>query len=52
LPADWQEACSRAGEARTERVVRDYIAGMTDRFAILEHQRIFGSRIELHSGEP
>jgi dGTPase len=27
-----------AGRART---VADYIAGMTDRYAILEHQRLF-----------
>jgi dGTP triphosphohydrolase len=33
-------------------VARDYIAGMTDRFAILEHQRIFGREMELRSGQP
>ena len=28
-----------------ERVVADYLAGMTDRFAIREHQRITGRRL-------
>lgn len=29
------------GEARTARVIADYIAGMTDRYAIAEHARLF-----------
>ncbi len=29
------------GEAGRARAVADYIAGMTDRYAILEHQRLF-----------
>jgi len=37
LPADPQ--------ARTARVVADYIAGMTDRFALREHERITGQRL-------
>ncbi len=32
-------------EARTARVVADYIAGMTDRFALREHERITGQRL-------
>lgn len=47
MPADWQEAAGRAGEERTAQVVRDYIAGMTDRFALVEHARIFETSIEL-----
>ncbi|MEO7953907.1 MAG: deoxyguanosinetriphosphate triphosphohydrolase [Polaromonas sp.] len=31
-----------AGNARPERVVADYIAGMTDRFAAREHERLKG----------
>jgi dGTPase len=27
-----------------QRAICDYLAGMTDRYAILEHQRLFGSR--------
>jgi dGTPase len=52
LPPEWKAACSNVGEARAAQVVRDYIAGMTDRFAILEHRRVFGSEIDLQLGEP
>ncbi len=38
-----EEASGRAGQARA---VADYIAGMTDRFALLEHKRLF-SPLEL-----
>jgi dGTPase len=31
-----------AGQPRRERAVADYIAGMTDRFALREHQRLTG----------
>ena len=31
----------RAAEDGVERAICDYIAGMTDRFAIVEHQRLF-----------
>ena len=47
LPADWAEACGPAGSAATLGVVRDYIAGMTDRFALLEYRRIFHTEIDL-----
>jgi dGTPase len=47
LPADWSRACGRAGDAVTGGVVRDYIAGMTDRFALLEYARIFHREIDL-----
>lgn len=32
-------------QSRTARVVADYIAGMTDRFALREHERITGQRL-------
>ncbi len=52
MPGDWGQAASRmerAGgdDARRGRLVCDYIAGMTDRFALGEHRRIFGSAPEL-----
>jgi dGTPase len=31
----------KAGASGHARAVADYIAGMTDRYAILEHERIF-----------
>ncbi|HEX9159134.1 MAG TPA: deoxyguanosinetriphosphate triphosphohydrolase [Rhizomicrobium sp.] len=47
MPADWAKAGGGAGDARTAEVVRDYIAGMTDRFALGEYRRIFRTDIEL-----
>lgn len=41
LPAQWGQQCDAAGTLRTARVVSDYIAGMTDRFALQEHRRLF-----------
>src|SRR3984893_1670406 len=43
MPAEWAEAAARAGasEARRARLVCDYIAGMTDRYAVNEHRRLF-----------
>jgi dGTPase len=40
MPAQWNHLCDGAGTARTARVVSDYIAGMTDRFALEEHRRL------------
>jgi dGTPase len=45
LPGDWARACGAPGDARTAGVVRDYIAGMTDRFALEEHRRIAHTEI-------
>jgi dGTPase len=44
LPPDWEKA-ARAGIPGT--VARDYIAGMTDRFALAEYARVFGTEIRL-----
>jgi dGTPase len=45
MPTEHQEAARRLtttdGDAGRARAVADYIAGMTDRFAILEHRRLF-----------
>ncbi len=41
LPADWRARCDGVKSRETARAVADYIAGMTDRFAFLEHQRLF-----------
>lgn len=45
LPEDWQADVARArakGNSELARTVLDYVAGMTDRFAIQEHHRLFG----------
>ncbi len=41
LPPEWRRLSDGAGTAKTARVVADYIAGMTDRFALDEHRRLF-----------
>ena len=42
LPAEWGEDVARADtQTLLARIVADYVAGMTDRFAIQEHARLF-----------
>jgi dGTPase len=41
LPTEWRVQAPAPGERETARVVADYIAGMTDRFALDEHFRLF-----------
>jgi dGTPase len=41
LPTHWFERSQNRDDAGRARVVCDYIAGMTDRFAIEEHRRLF-----------
>ena len=40
LPDDWRAKAGEPGTATCARVVCDYIAGMTDRFALEEHRRL------------
>jgi dGTPase len=40
------QARKRLRKDGKHRAVCDYIAGMTDRFAILEHQKIFGNKLK------
>jgi dGTPase len=40
LPEDWGARADGAGGTATARLVADYIAGMTDRFALGEHERL------------
>jgi dGTPase len=46
MPAEWQ-ANLPDDEPRLARRVADYIAGMTDRYALLEHQRLFETTPDL-----
>jgi dGTPase len=41
LPTEWRALVGRPGSKETARLVADYIAGMTDRFALDEHARLF-----------
>lgn len=49
LPDKYREqitiAQKKYGDSGRARIVSDYIAGMTDRYAIAEHERIFNARI-------
>lgn len=47
LPAEWRRDLDTADKAALARRAADYIAGMTDRFALLEHGRQFDRRVEL-----
>ncbi len=43
LPEEWQADVARAGDdTALARIVADYVAGMTDRFALQEGQRLLG----------
>jgi len=47
LPPEWQaDVAAATDETLLARVVADYVAGMTDRFAIQEHQRLFGQTVQ------
>ena len=48
LPADWRARLGEPDEVRTAQAIADYIAGMTDRFAFDEHERL----MRLTSREP
>jgi dGTPase len=41
LPTEWRQQAQDVGRPETARIVADYIAGMTDRFALDEHHRLF-----------
>ncbi len=41
LPDKWRDRAGKAGTPETARVVCDYIAGMTDAYAVEEHRRLF-----------
>jgi dGTPase len=47
LPAEWIEGTERETEGERARRIGNFIAGMTDRFALTEHQRLFDSTPDL-----
>ncbi|WND02632.1 deoxyguanosinetriphosphate triphosphohydrolase [Temperatibacter marinus] len=48
LPTEWSDRATRPNTAETARVVADFIAGMTDRYAFREHAKLFDlSRVTL-----
>jgi dGTPase len=44
LPDDWRRKATGGGSEATAQVVADYIAGMTDRFALEQHQKLCAPR--------
>ena len=47
MPAEWAERAESSDEAGRMRRIADFIAGMTDRYALVEHARLFASTPEL-----
>ncbi|MFP6730721.1 MAG: deoxyguanosinetriphosphate triphosphohydrolase [Alphaproteobacteria bacterium] len=47
LPESWRKAVMDADEPRAARIVADYIAGMTDRYAVAEYNRAFENSLEI-----
>src|SRR6202163_3777176 len=47
LPAEWVEGTESETETERARRIGNFIAGMTDRFALIEHQRLFDSTPDL-----
>ncbi len=54
MSKEWAIAAANAGadEKRRARLVCDYIAGMTDLFAIAEHRRLFDETPDLRLSLP
>ncbi len=47
LPLEWREIANSAkSDSELYRTISDYIAGMTDRYAVMEHKRLY----DLHGG--
>lgn len=47
MPGEWSAGVAGMAEARRARRVCDYIAGMTDRYALNEHRRLFDDTPDL-----
>jgi dGTPase len=47
LPEEWREGTRGVTGAARARRIGNFIAGMTDRFALTEHQRLFDSTPDL-----
>ena len=47
LPPAWRSAAADLDHRRLARLVGDYVSGMTDRYAIAEHRRLFDATPEL-----
>jgi len=41
LPTEWRDRAGAAGTEATAQLIADYVGGMTDRYALDEHRRLF-----------
>jgi dGTPase len=41
LPTEWQAGLENKDGVQKARIIADYVASMTDRYALLEYERIF-----------
>ena len=41
MPLEWVDLAGAPGSSRTARVAADFVAGMTDRYALQEHEKLF-----------
>jgi dGTPase len=48
MPEEWSAGLADAGAGRIARRIADYIAGMTDTYAVLAHKRLFPRTPDLH----
>jgi dGTPase len=47
MPETWRLAAAPVSDRRRARLIGDFVAGMTDRYAIAEHRRLFDATPEL-----
>jgi dGTPase len=52
MPEEWSANLAGASEARIARRISDYIAGMTDTYAVLAHRKLFPVTPELQPSPP
>ena len=52
MPEEWSAGLGGAPESRIARRIADYIAGMTDTYAVLAHRRLFPTTPDLHWAPP
>jgi dGTPase len=45
LPGEWRRLAAGPDHPQTARVAADYLAGMTDRYALAEHHRLFDTYV-------
>ncbi|MGV7033537.1 deoxyguanosinetriphosphate triphosphohydrolase [Methylobacterium symbioticum] len=52
MPEEWSAGLDGASEAKVARRIADYIAGMTDTYAVLAHRRLYARTPDLHWTPP